>query len=405
MTELQKIELAEQYYKQGKYSDVLDICIELIKGGEMAYPCKVHTLSAKGLLRLSYILPDESKKETFTNQIYQAYITADSALEQLWVRREIAEAIVEWTKPALQNVVDEFRRKPSKDTMKTLWKALDPSSYGLFYFEAIWLSMPMNNPHKATEEDNQKANELYGTLVDAVPEGELISIVLEDGVKAVMSATTKVLSDNNAGSADFMNAVIDSVWEKLYSCWLLIDNAIPKENDKKGVPPKLLYDCLQTKVRLLRLILDAKVFPEGKGYSIFQEQNIRDRAINEFHEVSDRLKEIYPDYEPYEMPSATPVDHYSSNSSSGGCYVATAVYGSYDCPEVWTLRRFRDNTLASTWCGRAFIRTYYAISPTLVKWFGHTAWFKNMWRGKLDKMVNSLQKQGVESTPYQDKIW
>lgn len=38
----------------------------------------------------------------------------------------------------------------------------------------------------------------------------------------------------------------------------------------------------------------------------------------------------------------------------GGCYVATAVYGSYDCPQVWTLRRFRDYTLAETWYGRAF---------------------------------------------------
>ena len=94
-----------------------------------------------------------------------------------------------------------------------------------------------------------------------------------------------------------------------------------------------------------------------------------------------------------------------SKAFSNGCYVATAVYGSYDCPQVWTLRRFRDNTLASTWYGRAFIRTYYAISPTLVKWFGHTAWFKNMWRGKLDKLVDTLQKQGVESTPYQDKNW
>lgn len=35
-----------------------------------------------------------------------------------------------------------------------------------------------------------------------------------------------------------------------------------------------------------------------------------------------------------------------------GCYVATAVYGSYDCPEVWTLRRFRDERLAQTWNGR-----------------------------------------------------
>lgn len=89
----------------------------------------------------------------------------------------------------------------------------------------------------------------------------------------------------------------------------------------------------------------------------------------------------------------------------GGCYVATCVYGSYDCPQVWTLRRFRDNTLGSTWYGRAFIRTYYAISPTLVKWFGNTNWFKKLWKGKLDRMVAKLQSRGVEDTPYEDKEW
>ena len=94
-----------------------------------------------------------------------------------------------------------------------------------------------------------------------------------------------------------------------------------------------------------------------------------------------------------------------ADAASGGCYVATAVYGSYDCPQVWTLRRYRDNTLARTWYGRAFIHTYYAISPTLVKWFGHTDWFKNMWRGKLDSMVSDLQSKGVESTPYEDQEW
>lgn len=62
-------------------------------------------------------------------------------------------------------------------------------------------------------------------------------------------------------------------------------------------------------------------------------------------------------------------------------------------------------TLAETWYGRAFIRTYYAISPTLVKWFGHTEWFKKMWKGKLDRMVANLNAEGVEDTPYEDRNW
>jgi hypothetical protein len=61
----------------------------------------------------------------------------------------------------------------------------------------------------------------------------------------------------------------------------------------------------------------------------------------------------------------------------GGCYIATAVYGSYDCPQVWTLRRYRDFTLAESWLGRAFVRVYCTISPTLVKWFGQKIWSIN----------------------------
>lgn len=88
-----------------------------------------------------------------------------------------------------------------------------------------------------------------------------------------------------------------------------------------------------------------------------------------------------------------------------GCYVATCVYGSYDCPQVWTLRRFRDYALAETWYGRAFIHAYYAISPTLVRWFGRTKWFKTLWRSKLNHMVKRLNEQGFENTPYNDKPW
>ena len=112
------------------------------------------------------------------------------------------------------------------------------------------------------------------------------------------------------------------------------------------------------------------------------------------------IYEIDPSHEvPAEAPSA------GKRQSSGGCYVATAVYGSYDCPQVWALRRYRDYTLAETWYGRAFIHTYYAISPTLVKWFGNTDWFKNMWKPMLDNMVEKLKSKGIKDTPYQDKKW
>lgn len=118
-----------------------------------------------------------------------------------------------------------------------------------------------------------------------------------------------------------------------------------------------------------------------------------------YNRAVDALKKIDASYVDDELNS------FIVEKNKSGCYVATCVYGSYDCPEVWTLRRYRDNTLGSTWYGRAFIRVYYAVSPTLVKWFGDTKWFKKLWKGRLDKMVQRLKSSGVEDTPYQDKSW
>ena len=41
------------------------------------------------------------------------------------------------------------------------------------------------------------------------------------------------------------------------------------------------------------------------------------------------------------------------------CFVATAVYGDVNAPEVRTLRDFRDNVLAESGLGRAVIALYY----------------------------------------------
>ena len=50
---------------------------------------------------------------------------------------------------------------------------------------------------------------------------------------------------------------------------------------------------------------------------------------------------------------------------SGACFVATAVYGDYDHPQVKKLRQFRDTSLRRSMAGRLFIRIYYALGPTL----------------------------------------
>lgn len=174
----------------------------------------------------------------------------------------------------------------------------------------------------------------------------------------------------------------------------LIDLAISLSDDD-GSADKTRYE---NKIRILKDLESSGSYHYSNGewsmeYCLNDEA--KEAIIDLIMKCHQRIKEIDPSYTIPERPSKT----------STGCYVATAVYGSYDCPEVWTLRRYRDYTLAETWYGRAFIRTYYAISPTLVKWFGHTEWFKKMWKGKLDRMVANLNAEGVKDTPYEDRVW
>ena len=98
-----------------------------------------------------------------------------------------------------------------------------------------------------------------------------------------------------------------------------------------------------------------------------------------------------------------PLDN--GSNKNGGCYIATCVYGSYDCPAVWVLRRFRDDKLAATRMGRLFIKCYYAISPALVKKFGGKDWFRNTWKALLDPFIDKLKKEGFSDHRYQDRRW
>lgn len=95
--------------------------------------------------------------------------------------------------------------------------------------------------------------------------------------------------------------------------------------------------------------------------------------------------------------STTTISNQQTSSQSAkkeGCYIATAVYGSYDAPEVMTLRRFRDETLRNTAFGRWLIRTYYRLSPPVAEKLKNAKHINRFVRSILDKWVEKLsQKQ------------
>jgi len=92
----------------------------------------------------------------------------------------------------------------------------------------------------------------------------------------------------------------------------------------------------------------------------------------------------------------------ANRPKSGGCYIATCVYGSYESPEVWTLRHFRDNTLETSWLGRQFVRMYYTISPKIVNKFGNKRWFNVFCKAILYRIVSKLQQESDKSHQHTD---
>ena len=73
-----------------------------------------------------------------------------------------------------------------------------------------------------------------------------------------------------------------------------------------------------------------------------------------------------------------------------GCYIATAVYGSYDCDEVFALRRYRDDYLNKNIFGRLFIKIYYRISPFLAKHIRQDTRIAKIIKKYLDKKSKKL---------------
>jgi hypothetical protein len=80
-----------------------------------------------------------------------------------------------------------------------------------------------------------------------------------------------------------------------------------------------------------------------------------------------------------------------SKAIRGGCFVATAVYGSLDDPSVCVLRRFRDGPLASNSVGRIFIGGYYILGPVLALLVERIPLLRSAARIVLDRLVDRLE--------------
>ncbi|MHC4687385.1 MAG: CFI-box-CTERM domain-containing protein [Planctomycetota bacterium] len=98
-------------------------------------------------------------------------------------------------------------------------------------------------------------------------------------------------------------------------------------------------------------------------------------------------------------PDPTPI---LDSGDDGGCFIATAAYGSYLNPHVKILRNFRDEFLISNSFGRKFVHLYYQYGPRIANHIERYDFLQFLTRQALLPLIgmSSLFNKSNKITPF-----
>lgn len=353
--------MAESAYNAGNKQEAENYCNKIIEIDSTNYKAWFTKGKAAGWQSTLKNIRIEESVNCFTKAIDNA---PENEIEE--IKKQSASEIASLSTALMRLCCDNFAKYPSEDNKEDILNSLTMSKmYSLLLLAKCGVA-----PTEFYKE--------VATLMNT----------------AVCDAWQNIITDDYRHEEHPSKYVWETFEIRCFACISILNEAIDLSDDDDEADIQRYKNL----IHITKALVDSCSYTYSNG-SYIREWSLNAEAkkanIDNIMKYHEKIKEIDPSYVIPERP--TP--------SSGGCYIATAVYGSYDCPQVWTLRRYRDYTLAETWYGRIFIRTYYAISPSLVKWFGEKEWFKKTWKGKLDRMVEKLQSKGVDSTPYQDREW
>lgn len=233
-------------------------------------------------------------------------------------------------------------------------------------------------------------NELYASTYEQYGKdpGDFNQKLTKKVVDSVARAYDGTTIKDYTGNKEFpRKSDLDLYLNRVGYLTQILDIVFPVCDDKE-----LKLSNLRVKLFILSAELNAASYRKKRGGEIEKEYSLNDeskkRTLEEIAEVHKQIKQLDPTYK---IPKNT-----------GGCYIATVVYGSYDCPQVWVLRRFRDQFLLKSRVGNVFVKIYYCVSPVLVRFFGNSKWFKQVCLIPIDFLVRRLISNGFSDTPYDD---
>ena len=397
MAGLHTIKDAQSLYDQQLYGECIEICKQLMDNEESAF--EAYLLLAKCGIMIIDPNNDESLALTIT-LIKGAYSRAKTINDYFRVKDSVQQAQEEKELVIFHRFFELFKEQPD---------ALND----FFDINQKWIICKVlietNNGDGEVKERLLKeagfetSDEAYEHYPAKRPKQNVEGIIAKDSFDAAWTVFVRArnsFEENKDANVDFLLKYSLATIQDMTRCEAIIDLY-----SFKGIEDSVKLVRLKKLAEMQEYMLKAEWYPNGGAPVSLMLAN-REKTIQALSKTYDEIEKLDSEFVRPELPAVEAKQNVPKiNNSSGGCYVATAVYGSYDCPEVWTLRRYRDFKLAKSLHGRLFIRLYYSISPTLVRCFGSTKLFKNLWKPYLDKMVKRLRTDGFEDTPYDDRTW
>src|SRR5207302_1434925 len=145
-------------------------------------------------------------------------------------------------------------------------------------------------------------------------------------------------------------------------------------------------------LRLGRYLLDQGKFDEAaKCFANVRESTSRKESIFTpgAKETREEAISLYDRATKHHGGSATqpviatsnqPATKANSSAKTGGCFIATAAYGSELSSEVALLSQFRDHVLLRYRAGRLFVKTYYCVSPPMARFIAQSELLRSLTR-------------------------
>lgn len=186
-------------------------------------------------------------------------------------------------------------------------------------------------------------------------------------------------------NADHENIKIEEAWQnvgdlqEVVGSYIAVNQCLLVFNDESEIKKIAAAENLEVRISTHKGFLDLDDQEEEKmqeAFKLFYNQVYDSSAFtNELENLKQSAQKEIEEHE------------------KGGCFIATAVYGTHHHPDLTVLRNFRDETLKSNQLGSSFVDFYYRYGPTWALWTKQRPLLSSSLRRIISAFVTVLKKQ------------